>query len=118
MDYVVGPLHILLAERVGRIWFKLICLKLYQFKRITWWCLCVLEFVLEYVLEFALKFVMLEKLSKRVMIYRNFLSVHVLEVGPTQTPVDHAPLSTTYHVGLHVDFSSMNFSLGLWTFTS
>ena len=30
----------------------------------------------------------------------------LLEVGPVQIPVDHAPLSTTCHVGLHVDFSN------------
>ena len=29
-----GPLHILLAEKEGRIWFNIICLKLYQFERI------------------------------------------------------------------------------------
>jgi hypothetical protein len=35
------------------------------------------------------------------------------EVGLTQIPVDHAPLSIVRHVGLHVDFSSTNFFLGL-----
>ena len=58
MDHVAGPLHILLAEKVGRIWFNLICLKFYQFKKITWWCLCVLESILEYVLESTLKHVL------------------------------------------------------------
>ena len=38
----------LLAEKEGRIWFNIIiCLKLYQSKRITWWCLFVLESVLK-----------------------------------------------------------------------
>jgi hypothetical protein len=32
MDHVAGPIHILLAEREGRIWFNIICLKPYQFK--------------------------------------------------------------------------------------
>jgi hypothetical protein len=41
----------------GRIWFNIICLKLYQFERITWWCLHVLESAL----QFVLKFVMLKK---------------------------------------------------------
>ena len=47
------------------------------------------------------------------MVSRNLRQAHLLEVGLTQIPVDHAPLSTTSHVGLHVDFSSTNFSLGL-----
>jgi hypothetical protein len=64
MDHVAGPLHILLAEKVGRIWFNMICLNLYQFKRITWWCLSVLEFVMEFSLQFVLKYVMLEKILK------------------------------------------------------
>ena len=50
---------------------------------------------------------------KIVMNSRNLRQAHILEVGLTQIPVDHASLSTTFHVGLHVDFSSTNFSLGL-----
>ena len=46
------------------------------------------------------------------MVSRNLRQAHLLEVGLMQIPVDHAPLSTTCHVGLHVDFSSTNFSLG------
>ena len=91
MDHVAGPLHILLAENEGRIWFHIICLKRYQFKRITWWCLCVLEFILESVLEFVLKFVMLEKIFKKFMVSRNFRQAHLLEVGLTQILVDLAP---------------------------
>ena len=60
MDHVVGPLHILLAEKEGRIWFSIICLKLYKFERTTWWCLFVLESILEFVLKYVLKFVMLK----------------------------------------------------------
>jgi hypothetical protein len=41
--------------------FNIRCLKLYQFERITWWCLFVLELVLEYALQSVLKYVMLEK---------------------------------------------------------
>ena len=33
-DHFAGPLHILLAEKEGRIWFNIICFKLYQFERI------------------------------------------------------------------------------------
>ena len=65
MDHVAGPLHILLAEKEDMIWFNIICLKLYQFKRITWWCLSVLESIREYILafvmEYALNFVLLVK---------------------------------------------------------
>ena len=32
-----------IGGKEGRIWFNIICPKLYQFKRITWWCLSVLE---------------------------------------------------------------------------
>ena len=46
------------------------------------------------------------------MVFRNLRRAHLLEVGLTQIPVDHAPLSTTCHVGLHVDFSSTNFFWG------
>ena len=48
--HVAGPLHILLAEKEGRIWFNKICLKPYQFERITWWCLSVLESALKIVM--------------------------------------------------------------------
>jgi hypothetical protein len=64
MDHVAGPSHIMLAEKERRIWFIIIYLKLYQFERITWWCL----FVLAPVMGFAMKFVMLEKILKRVMV--------------------------------------------------
>ena len=66
MDHVPGPLHILLAEKEGRIWFIMIFLNHYQFEKITWWCLCVLDFVLEsimeYVMRFALQYVMLKNI--------------------------------------------------------
>ena len=32
----------------------MICLKLYEFEIITWWCLHVLESIMEYVLEYAM----------------------------------------------------------------
>ena len=71
----------------------------------TSWCLFVLEFVLQYVL--------LEKLSKKIMVSQTLRQTHLLEVGLMQIPVDHAPLCTTCHVGLHVDFSSTSFSWDL-----
>ena len=61
MDHNAGPWHILVAEEEGRIWFNIICLKLYQFEIITWWSLYILEFAL----QFVLKYVMLEKLLKK-----------------------------------------------------
>ena len=53
MDHVAGPLHILLAEKEGRIWFNITCLELYQFERISWRCLSVLEFVMKFDLQFV-----------------------------------------------------------------
>jgi len=39
MDHVAGPLHILLAEKEGMIWFNITCLKLYQSENFNGWCL-------------------------------------------------------------------------------
>ena len=64
MDHVAGPLHTLLAEKEGRIWFNIICLKLYQFKRSMWWCLSVLESILKSIMKSALKSVLLKKKKK------------------------------------------------------
>ena len=36
------------------------------------------------------------------MVSWNLHQAHLLEVGLTQIPTDHAPLSMTCHVGLHV----------------
>ena len=70
MGHVVRLLHILLVEKEGRIWFNIICLQLYQFERITWWCLYVMEFALQYVLKFA----MLKKVLKKCHGVLDFLS--------------------------------------------
>ena len=51
-------------NKEGMLWFNIICLKLYQLERTTWWCLSVLEFVMEFVLQPILKFIMLEKILK------------------------------------------------------
>ena len=64
-------------------------------------------------MQSVLKSIMLEKNIKKDMVSWNLHQAYFLEVGLTQISVDHAPLSTTSHVGLHVDFSSTNFSLGL-----
>ena len=103
MDHVAGPFHIWIAEKERRIWFNIICLKLYQFKRITWWCLFVLESApLEK-----------EKEIKKVMVSWNLHQAHLLEVNLTQIPGDHETLSIVRHVGPPIDFSSMKSSLDL-----
>ena len=51
-------------KKRGRIWFGIVCLKLYQFERITWWCLFALESILNFVVEYALHFVMVESIKK------------------------------------------------------
>ena len=58
MDHVAGSLHVLLAEKVMRIWFNIIYLKLNQFERIAWWYLSVMEYVLESILESILKYLL------------------------------------------------------------
>ena len=68
---------------------------------------------MESALQFVLKYVLLEKIIKKIMVSQNFRQTHPLEVGLTQNLVDYAPLSIIRHVGLHVDFSSMNFFWGL-----
>ena len=113
MDHVAGPLHILLAEKEGRIWFNIICLKLYQFERTTWWCLSVLESILRIYFGIYLEISLAEKYIKKIMVSRNLRQAHLLEVGLTKIPGDHETLSIVRHVGLHVDFSSMKSSLGL-----
>ena len=69
MDHVEGPSHVLLGETEGRNWFEIICLKHYQFERITWWCFLVLESIQEYVMESTLQSflnpIMLEKYIKK-----------------------------------------------------
>ena len=41
------------------------CFKLYQFKRITWWCMSILQFIIKYVMQSDVKFVLLEKIIKK-----------------------------------------------------
>jgi hypothetical protein len=116
MDHVVGPLHILLAEKEGRIWFNIMCLKLYPFGRITWWYSFVLESVVQSIMEFSLQFILKSVLLEKNMNKASLLNLrqaHLLEVGLTKILGDHETLSIVHHVGLHVDFSSMKFSLGL-----
>ena len=71
MDHVAGSLHILLAEKEGRVWFKKICLKCYQFERTIWWCMLVMESILEYVLESVLLEKNLKKLGSPIIFVRS-----------------------------------------------
>ena len=81
------------------------CLKLYQFRRITWRCLYVLVSIMEFVMEHVLQSALLGKILRKVMVSWSLHQAHVLEV--------HETLSIVRHIGLHVDFSSMKSSLGL-----
>ena len=45
-----GTIAYFVGGKKGRMWFDIICLKLYQFERTTWWYLSVLESNLKYVL--------------------------------------------------------------------
>jgi hypothetical protein len=97
MDHVAGPLHILSAEQEGRISFDRICLKLYPFERIIWWCLSNLECLGIYFgifLTICLEICLAGKNIKKI-------------------PEDHETSSIVRRVGLHVDFSSMKSSLDL-----
>ena len=66
MDHEAGALHVLLAEKETRITFNVTCLKLYQFERVSWWCLSVVEYVIEFALCFALQSVLLETILKKL----------------------------------------------------
>ena len=54
-----------------------------------------------------------KKIFKKFMVSRNLRKANLLEVGLTKILGDHETLSIVRHVGIHVDFSSMKFSLGL-----
>ena len=116
---VAGPLHILLAYKKGRIWVNILCLKLYQFERTTWWCLSALGIYSGSCYGIYPKICHVVKNITKIMISQNLHLAHLLEVGLKNSPGDHETLSIVRHVGLHVeDFSSMKSSLGLRAFTS
>lgn len=46
------------------------------------------------------------------MVFRNLYQAYLLKVGLMQILAYHAPLSTSYHVTLYVNFLSTNFSCG------
>ena len=47
------------------------------------------------------------------MVSRNLRQAHLLEGGLTKISEDHETLFIVWHVGLHVDFSSMKYALDL-----
>ena len=93
-----GTIAYFVGGKEGRIWSNIICLKLYQLKRILWWCLSFLESVMEAALQYVMKSILLEKILTKSWSPGIFV----------------IPTSWTHHVGLHVDFSSTNFC---WAFT-
>jgi hypothetical protein len=79
MDHVVA--YFVGGQREKYL-FNIRCLKLYQFERITWWCLFVLEFVLEYALQSVLKHVMLGKNIKKNHDFPELVPCPLLRGGP------------------------------------
>jgi hypothetical protein len=55
------------GRKEGRIWFNKICLKLYQFDIINWWCLSVLKSTLESLLDFSLQSVLKSNLLENIL---------------------------------------------------
>ena len=51
------------------------------------------------------------------MVSQKLCHAHPLEVGLTKILGDHKTLSIVCHVGIHLDFSFMKSSLGLYAFT-
>jgi hypothetical protein len=84
------------------------CLELYQFEKITRWCLFVLGSILEYALQSVMN---LSCWKNKVVVSQNFHQTHLLEVGLTKFLRDHETLSMYCHVGLHES------SMGLYAFT-
>ena len=89
-----GTVAYFLANKEGRIWFNIICLKFYHYERSMWWCLSVLGYVLESILEsfwnLTWKSVMLENLLKKLWTLIHSppcrtpcrLFIHELSFGP------------------------------------
>jgi hypothetical protein len=80
------------------------CLELYQFEKITRWCLFCPGIYFGICPIICPTFVMLKK---KVMVSQNFHHTHLLEVGLTKILRDHETLSMYCHVGLHESFVSL-----------
>ena len=118
MDHVAGSLRILLAKQEGRIWFNIICLKLYQPKRITRWCLFVLESILEYILKFVFEICLVEFFFWKNHSFPNFLLRGGLDKnsGRPWSHI-HSPLGRTpYRLFIHeVLFGPLGLHLRVWS---
>ena len=120
-----GTIAYIVGGKEGRIWFRIICLEIYQFDRTTWWCLSVLEYVLESIMGFVLKFspkyvlksIMLKSVLKNQGLPKFALGPPLGGSPDENSGRDHETLSIVRHVGLHVDSPSMKSSSGLWAFT-
>ena len=113
MDHIAVPLRILLAEKEGGVQFNITCLKLYQFKRSTWWCLCVLQF--------AVQSVMLEKTLKKKHDLMEFASGPPLRGGYDAnsgrpcTLIHNLPCSTPCRLFIHeLFFTPSDLHLLVW----
>ena len=118
MDHVAESLHIFLVEKEGRIWFDLICLKLYKFERTTWWCLSILESTLQYVKTF----VILEKISKKSHGLLEFVSGPPLGGGLDENSgrpwnlIHSPPCRTPCRLFIHeVFFGPLGLHLRVWS---
>ena len=76
-----GTIAYLLVKKEGTIWFTIICLKLYQFERITWLCLSILKCIL----ESAMQSVMLE-IQKKIHDLSKFSLDPLLAIKNSRRP--------------------------------
>jgi hypothetical protein len=115
MDHVARPLHILLAEKEGRNWFNIKCLKLYQFEIITWWCLSILECILKFILHCVLKFVPLKKKTRSLGIGVRPTSWR-WKLWETMKPLIHSPpRRTPCRLLIHgIFFGPLGLHLHVW----
>jgi hypothetical protein len=121
MDHVVGPLHILLAEKEVRIWFNTISLKLYQFERITWWCLSILEYVMESACNLSWNLSYWKNIFKKSR-SPGFASCPPLGGGLNENPgspcnlIHSPPCRTPCKLCIHeVFFGPLNLHLRMWS---
>ena len=121
MDHVAGSLHILLVGKEGRIWFDVVCLKLYQFEKITWWCLSILEYVMEYALQSIPEIYHAGKFIKKVMVSRDFFVKPTSkrwawhQFGRPWNLIHSPPCTTSCRLFVHgVFFGPLGLHLRVW----
>ena len=105
-------------KKEGRILFNILCLRVYQFKRITWWRLSVLESVLKY----ALQYVMLEIILKKSHVLLEFALHPPLGGGPNANPskpctfIHNLPCRTPCRLFIHeLFFGPLGLHLLVWS---